>query len=135
MRRRRSSAGIPDRSCQYFRGYGSSYVCDLITRGIRGRMITAVMPRRHRQDVAARLQTSFACVSTRCVWAHNVSAACLQRRKACGSKQGHFAKYMAPGHGVRKIYSSRGCAIKRAIKVRRVTRRYPRRFGYGMLKQ
>lgn len=46
MRRYRRSAGMPVRSCQYFRGYGNPYVCDIITRRIRGRMIIAAMSRR-----------------------------------------------------------------------------------------
>ena len=72
------------------------------------------------QDVAARSQMSLMCVIHARTGLQYVRVTLAEAKKPAEVRQGHFAKYMAPGHGVRKIYSSRVCAIKRAIKKRRV---------------
>ena len=122
MRRYRRSAGMPVRSCQYFCGCGSSYICGFnyaqdprsydncrdVEEGGICRML------RHACRRLLRVYPLAAYELTMCP-----RYAC-KGEKPAEVRQGHFAKYMAPGHGVRKIYSSRVCAIKRAIKKRRV---------------
>lgn len=121
MRRYRRSAGMPVRSCQYFRGYGNPYVCDIITRRIRGRMIIAAMSRRAAfAGCCGTLADVFNVRNPRAYRLTICPRHACKGEKPAEVRQGHFAKYMAPGHGVRKIYSSRVCAVKRAIKKRRV---------------